>query len=515
MPCLFLNKTLTKNSNTMKLYLTVLLMILSVSIYSQNQFQQFINYVNSLPDPASKQTAVDSFIVYARTQGIPFITGDSANFIYRGTVSSISIAGDFNGWTPNWNMMNLSGTNFWYYSKVFESDARLDYKFVRNGNDWILDPENPRQVIGGFGPNSELAMPDYVQPWEINYRSNISHGTIINRTIYSTNVGAYYQLKIYLPPGYDSTSTERYPTVYFQDGFEYITLGNAVNVIDNLIDSNKINPVIAVFVKPNNRNEEYAGSLRVNYRLFFVNELVPYIDSNFKTIPSADKRLVLGDSFGGNISALISYNHPEIFGYCGLHSGAFWPNNYEAYNLIVNGTVKNIKWCSVWGTYEGSLPSNMRNFRDFLLQNNYQLNWEERHEGHSWGLWRATIDNMLLFFSPFEPNSVGSNNENIPDDFFLYQNFPNPFNPSTKISWRSSVGSWQTLKIFDVLGNEVATLVNEYREAGIYEVEFSNADTEQALSLPSGVYIYKLTADSPLSSPVQNFVSSKKMIIIK
>lgn len=422
----------------MKLYLTLIFLLINLNLYAQNQFQQFINYVNSLSEPSLKQAAVDSFVVYARTKGIPFITGDSANFIYRGNVSSVSLAGDFNGWTPNWNLTNLSGTNFWYYSKVFESDARLDYKFVRNGSDWILDPENPHQVSGGFGPNSELAMPDYIQPWEINYQSNIPHGTVVNKTIYSVNVGSYFQLKIYLPPDYDSASSKRYPTVYFQDGFEYITLGSAVNVLDNLIDSNKINSVIAVFVKPNNRNDEYAGSKRVQYRLFFVNELVPFIDSNFNTIPSADKRLVLGDSFGGNISALISYNHPEVFGYCGLHSGAFWPNNYEAYNLIVNGPVKNIKWCSVWGTYEGSLPDNMRSFRNFLLLNNYQLSWEERHEGHSWGQWRATIDNMLIFFSPFEPNSSESINENYPDGFLLEQNYPNPFNPITKISWQSS-----------------------------------------------------------------------------
>lgn len=274
----------------MKLYLTLILLLLNLNIIAQNQFQQFIAYVNSLSDPTLKQAAVDSFVVYARTQGIPFITGDSANFIYRGNVSSISLAGDFNGWTPNWNLINLSGTNFWYYSKVFESDARLDYKFVRNGSDWILDPENPRQVSGGFGPNSELAMPEYIQPWEINYQSNIPHGTVVNKTIYSVNVGAYFQLKIYLPADYDSTSSKRYPTVYFQDGFEYITLGSAVNVLDNLIDSNKINPVIAVFVRPNNRNDEYAGSKRVQYRLFFVNELVPFIDFTFNTIASSDKR---------------------------------------------------------------------------------------------------------------------------------------------------------------------------------------------------------------------------------
>ena len=59
-----------------------------------------------------------------------------------------------------------------------------------------------------------------------------------------------------------------------------------------------------------------------------------------------------------------------------------------------------------------------------------------------------------------------------PSDFTLYQNYPNPFNPSTKISWQSPVSSWQTIKVYDVLGNEVAALVDEYKPAGNYDVEF-------------------------------------------
>jgi hypothetical protein len=88
-----------------------------------------------------------------------------------------------------------------------------------------------------------------------------------------------------------------------------------------------------------------------------------------------------------------------------------------------------------------------------------------------------------------------------PATYHLYQNYPNPFNPSTKISWQSPVGSWQTLKVYDVLGNEVAKLVDEYKSAGSYEVEFNT------LMLPSGVYFYQLKAGS--------FVQTKKMLLLK
>jgi hypothetical protein len=110
-----------------------------------------------------------------------------------------------------------------------------------------------------------------------------------------------------------------------------------------------------------------------------------------------------------------------------------------------------------------------------------------------------------------EPGSI--------NDFKLEQNYPNPFNPSTKISWQSPIGSWQTLKIYDVLGNEVATLADEYKPAGSYEVEFSTKDGSasggNAYSLPSGVYLYQLRAVDPSTSSGQGFLATKKMILIK
>ncbi|MEP0860351.1 MAG: T9SS type A sorting domain-containing protein [Ignavibacterium sp.] len=148
----------------------------------------------------------------------------------------------------------------------------------------------------------------------------------------------------------------------------------------------------------------------------------------------------------------------------------------------------------------------MRNFRDFLLQNNYQLSWEERHEGHSWGLWRATIDNMLIFFSPFEPNSIESGDMGLLNKFYLDLNYPNPFNPTTKIRFAVPQNEKRetrnvTLKVYDVSGNEVATLVNEEKPAGTYEVEFN------APQLSSGIYFYKLTAG--------NNSATRKMILLK
>jgi photosystem II stability/assembly factor-like uncharacterized protein len=92
-------------------------------------------------------------------------------------------------------------------------------------------------------------------------------------------------------------------------------------------------------------------------------------------------------------------------------------------------------------------------------------------------------------------------NNDMPETFHLSQNYPNPFNPTTTIKYQIPGLSFVTLKVYDVLGNEIATLANEEKPAGSYEVEFN------ANGLPSGIYFYRIQADF--------FVETKKMILIK
>jgi plastocyanin len=99
-------------------------------------------------------------------------------------------------------------------------------------------------------------------------------------------------------------------------------------------------------------------------------------------------------------------------------------------------------------------------------------------------------------------NPVGVDDEQIiADKFELMQNYPNPFNPSTSIQFVISNREFVTLKIYNILGDEVATLVNEDKEQGVYDITFN------ATGLSSGMYLYKLQAGS--------FVETKKMILIK
>jgi len=106
----------------------------------------------------------------------------------------------------------------------------------------------------------------------------------------------------------------------------------------------------------------------------------------------------------------------------------------------------------------------------------------------------------LNFVAMVEPTAVENEGEQ-PNEYFLAQNYPNPFNPSTKISYGIQEAGVVNLKVYNILGSEVVTLVNEHKSAGNYEVSFGKNE------LASGIYIYRLT--------VNNFAQTRKMILEK
>jgi hypothetical protein len=97
---------------------------------------------------------------------------------------------------------------------------------------------------------------------------------------------------------------------------------------------------------------------------------------------------------------------------------------------------------------------------------------------------------------------VSTVNTLVPSEFKLEQNYPNPFNPTTTINFSIPKSSKVTLKVFDALGKEVATLLDEFKSAGNYSSDFTAAS-----GLTSGVYFYTITAD--------NFTSTKKLMLLK
>ena len=104
-------------------------------------------------------------------------------------------------------------------------------------------------------------------------------------------------------------------------------------------------------------------------------------------------------------------------------------------------------------------------------------------------------------------DNVSHNNQQLPKEYSLNQNYPNPFNPMTMIKYDIPNDNFVTIKIYDILGKELLSLVNEFKQAGSYSVTFD------AANYPSGVYYYKIKTGS--HSGAGSFVQVRKMILIK
>ena len=186
--------------------------------------------------------------------------------------------------------------------------------------------------------------------------------------------------------------------------------------------------------------------------------------------------------------------------------GRLWNSSYQVpwFRWQTNET-----WHQVWYDDEESIGLKY----DLAVSKNLKGTgiWALGYDGSRQELWNVIKQKFTEI--------VSVNQEFQTNTFILYQNYPNPFNVSTKIKYsvpslRTSLMKFVQLKIYDILGNEIAALVNENKPAGTYEVEFSTGSFENGLELPSGIYIYRLEIFSDI---LQNnsFVETRKMILLK
>jgi enterochelin esterase-like enzyme len=347
---------------------------------------------------------------------IPLIDKDSVAFLYRGDANTVSWMGDFNGWGSDRKVKNVGikipKTDIWILKTSFPEDARLDYKIVLDGTNWILDPANPHQQwsgVGGGSPNSELRMPRWKEDPTSQPIDAIFHGRVEKDILINSKELAYQIMySVYLPAGYKAKSTEVYPIIYITDGYEYMheRMGNMITILDNLIHQKKIKPIIAVFIdnrEPVNRsNNRRMIELAMNeqYLSFVVNELVPKVEKQYPTSTHPEDRGIMGTSLGGLTAAYFSFSKPEVFGLSGIQSPAFWfrpeiyvycdnANKAPLKTFITSGMISDIQ------EREGALK-----MQSILEKKMSTYEHKEVNQGHSWGNFRDLIDDMLIYFFP-------------------------------------------------------------------------------------------------------------------
>ncbi len=375
-----------------------LLILLFLAAWSGLSFGQdvttFLNNLESLP-VKERQAAVDRFIRSCKS--FPVTGPDTvACFIYQGDGSKVVLAGDATNWAPGPAFKKAEGTDLWYCLQPYERDARLDYKFVINGETWILDPMNPNSCAGGFGSNSELRMPGWQAPEPV-FTGKPLVGKRIDTTFRSRATGQSYPVTLWLPPGYNRNEGP-YPVVLFHDGPDYFQFANASQTLDGLVAAKKIVPVIAVFVAPSDRQPEYAGNRIDDFTKFITGELMPALDSGYATSREPSKRAMFGVSDGGNIVLYIGLKHPEQFGKIAAQSSDVIQEISKGFS---GGKKSATEFYLDIGTYDiPQLVPMVRGLRDILKSKGYRYTYHEWHEGHSWCNWRNHLHEPLVQFFP-------------------------------------------------------------------------------------------------------------------
>ena len=383
-------------------------------------FNDFIKNIDNNDDPETRQVLVDEFVGQVRSQGYPvFESNTKAVLLYQGNAEKAAIIGDIGNWMEGLYLTQIDGTDLFYLELDLEPDARLEYLLKIDDNEQLItDPLNQYIVHNGFGPNSELAMPGYRRLKCFTDYESGKKGDLNRLQHFNLGPGILpysHEILVYLPPDY-STDDKPYPVMYVQDGKDYVEFALTPVLLDDLIGSQKIKPLIAVFINPPNRHQPQIPNRMTEYGMnddyvnFMADELVPFIDQRFHTDVHPESRLVVGDSFGGLISAYVPFLRSDIFGMGYSQSGYQSFNNDSLINAYRTSRNKPIRLYVDVGTYEevvgaGMLPagetdflSANRRFKKVLEKKQYEFVYREYHEGHTWGNWRRHMADALIHF---------------------------------------------------------------------------------------------------------------------
>jgi len=409
--------------------------------------------------------------------------------------------GEYSSQVPNWASDN---SNWVYWDSDFGTTGNAAIRFFRTEDFVNIEEINPPQWASSvFQDNGNIVI----------------GGTSFNGTEYFGVIGSFVDPDPNNPiwhgwyPGV-SKSTDNGAT---WSDFEVIDprLIPAFADFDGLHDYRTWDAFVAFCGDINVDKDGYVHMvLTLTDTMDVITNSVNAVVEIFETASGWDGKIITDDILDGSYQI-------------GPGLGQMGPSTYIAFDESkefmvcqwVNG-IQPEKFCDLFYSYrkldggEWSTPANLTNSATI---NNSQshlaptlaFDGEDTYTAFSMygyvsgvnGPYSDTTLTTNIYISPITITVVGVDDEIVANDFNLEQNYPNPFNPSTTINYSIAERSAVTLKVYDVLGNEVANLVNTTQEAGLHSVNFD------ASSLSSGLYIYTLNTG--------NFTSSKKMMLLK
>lgn len=378
----------------------ILLLVLLVQAAAAGQtFGAFLRSVAEAQDSTERSRLAAA---YLRRTPVPVVEGTTVTFLYAGAGSAVSAPSELNSWDPSRGVMTrIEGTDLFYRRDSLPADARLEYK-IWVDSAWILDPLNPRRAGGGYGENSDLWMPSYVQSVASRYSPDIRRGTLDTMMFRSAKLRRSHAVMVYTPAG--ASGKGALPVLYVTDGGDYLRHGRLDAILDNLIAARKITPLVAVFIEPrsddaggDHRMTDYAGSDAFLDFLEF--ELAPAIEARYRASTLAEQRVILGASMGALEATYAVLRRPGFISNCAAQSPAYLQADSLILRLSRTQKAKGRYFYIDAGTI-GDTEREATLVARALKRNGAVVRFSTHHEGHNWTNWRARLPEILGTFFP-------------------------------------------------------------------------------------------------------------------
>lgn len=380
----------------------VLLVLLVLAVAGcTGEPQSWAALKKQLPGMESEQrdAAVEKFI--AARGGTPIVENQTRLVFLARDVNGVTprVVGDFNAWaaTPQGydaaigKMTRIDGTTWSYLEGTAYTNARAEYVlFVET--EAAADPMNPRKVQAYAGPRSEVRMPFWVANPEVDDEAAVPAGELLAETVVSRALLGQRRLWSYLPPGYSAATDTLYPVMYVLDGANYVEKMDVPRILDRLIARKAIPPLIAVFLEPGDRQEEYTRNPR--WRTFITSELVPQIDQRFRTFPAPDHRIILGSSLAAYGAVDLAVEFPSVFGLCAAIAPPEQTASVIANQPRARAAAVSIRFFVMGGVYD-AMVDGARRLRTTLDGVNAPVTYLEVPEGHNSNTFRAHLDDAI------------------------------------------------------------------------------------------------------------------------
>ncbi|MFD2570547.1 alpha/beta hydrolase-fold protein [Spirosoma soli] len=218
---------------------------------------------------------------------------------------------------------------FWTGTTAGPMDEGFHYYNVTIDGGKFNDP-GAKNYYGSVRWESGIEIPAHDQ--DFYALKDVPHGNVQQILFPSKSTGTPRRAFVYTPPGYEKEKSKKYPVLYLQHGWgedetAWSNQGHANLILDNLIAEGKTKPFLIVMTY-GMTNEVKFGKIREfkidPFQTVLVDELIPYVDANFRTLTNRDNRAMAGLSMGGMETKMITLNKPDVFGYYGLLSGGVY-----------------------------------------------------------------------------------------------------------------------------------------------------------------------------------------------